>query len=291
MQRVDDTALGKAAEKADVTVELLRAVGEFVAAGSPLAVVHGDGEIDDQLLRLPGVRSAAAAVRATASGNRLLVGYLTVDSQGPDAYDAGAATALLRERMPAALVPRLAVVGELPTRTSGKVDRDALPWPLPKAEGQQASPLDDELEQWIAGIWRDVLGAEVSGPDDDFFDFGGSSLTAAQTVGRLRERYPEVPPLFVNENGCSFGMGPDETGVVDDQPRIDYLDAHLRAVADAIGDGADVRGYYCWSLLDNFEWAEGYTQRFGLVHVDYETLVRTPKRSFEWYAGLVRQHA
>ena len=93
-----------------------------------------------------------------------------------------------------------------------------------------------------------------------------------QVIGQLRERYPDVPPLYITENGCSYGMGPDGDGVVDDQPRIDYLDGHLRAVADAIGDGADVRGYYCWSLLDNFEWAEGYTQRFGLVHVDYETL-------------------
>jgi beta-glucosidase len=76
--------------------------------------------------------------------------------------------------------------------------------------------------------------------------------------------------------------------VVDDQSRIDYLDGHVRAVADAVARGVDVRGYYCWSLMDNFEWAHGYTQRFGLVHVDYDTLVRTPKRSFDWYAGLVR---
>ena len=124
-------------------------------------------------------------------------------------------------------------------------------------------------------------------------DFGWSVVPEGLrgVIGELRERYPELPPLYVTENGCSYAMGPDEHGVVDDQPRIDYLDAHLRAVADAIGDGADVRGYYCWSLLDNFEWAEGYTQRFGLVHVDYETLVRTPKRSFEWYADLVRRHA
>ena len=81
--------------------------------------------------------------------------------------------------------------------------------------------------------------------------------------------------------------GPDENGVVDDQPRIDYLDAHLQAVATAIQRGVDVRGYYAWSLLDNFEWAEGYTQRFGLVHVDYETQKRTPKRSFDWYADLI----
>jgi len=83
-------------------------------------------------------------------------------------------------------------------------------------------------------------------------------------------------------------MGPDAGGVVDDQPRIDYLDSHLRAVAAAIDEGVDVRGYYCWSLLDNFEWTEGYTQRFGLVHVDYESQRRTPKRSFDWYADTIR---
>ena len=83
-------------------------------------------------------------------------------------------------------------------------------------------------------------------------------------------------------------MGPDESGVVDDQPRIDYLDAHLRAVGDAVGQGVDVRGYYCWSLMDNFEWAHGFTQRFGLVHVDFDTQVRTPKRSFDWYADVIR---
>ena len=109
-----------------------------------------------------------------------------------------------------------------------------------------------------------------------------------EMIGLLRERYAQLPPLYVTENGCACNVGPDAEGVVDDQPRIEYLDAHLRAVADAIAAGADVRGYYCWSLIDNFEWAEGYTQRFGLVHVDYETQVRTPKRSFDWYAGMVR---
>ncbi len=109
-----------------------------------------------------------------------------------------------------------------------------------------------------------------------------------EVIGQLRERYPDVPPIYITENGCSYAMGPDQDGVVDDQPRIDYLESHLAAVADAISDGADVRGYYCWSLMDNFEWAEGYGQRFGLVHVDYKTLVRTPKRSFTWYADLIR---
>ena len=103
----------------------------------------------------------------------------------------------------------------------------------------------------------------------------------------MRDRYPGLPPLVVTENGCSYGIGPGPDGVVDDRPRIDYLDAHLRAVAEAIADGVHVTGYFCWSLLDNFEWTQGYRQRFGLVHVDYQTLVRTPKRSFDWYAAMV----
>jgi beta-glucosidase len=96
-----------------------------------------------------------------------------------------------------------------------------------------------------------------------------------------------LPPIIVTESGCSYGMGTDENGVVDDQPRIDFLDAHLRAVAEAVQRGVDVRGYYTFSLLDGFEWTEGLKHRFGLVHVDFETLVRTPKRSFEWYADVI----
>ncbi len=153
------------------------------------------GELDDQLLRLPGVVSAAAAVRSTRSGNKLLVGYLTVDAS----YDAAAAADLLRERLPAALVPRLAVVEEMPTRTSGKVDRDALPWPLPGAGAAREGGLD-ETEAWLAGIWSDVLGAEATSPRDDFFAFGGGSLTAAQVVSRIRERHPEVVVGDVYEN-------------------------------------------------------------------------------------------
>jgi beta-glucosidase len=108
-----------------------------------------------------------------------------------------------------------------------------------------------------------------------------------QVIGQLVERYPGIPPIYITENGCAYPTGPDEHGVVDDHQRIDYLDSHLRAVAEAISDGADVRGYYTWSLMDNFEWAYGYTQRFGLVHIDYDTLVRTPKRSFDWYSEVI----
>lgn len=105
----------------------------------------------------------------------------------------------------------------------------------------------------------------------------------------FRARYrAALPPLVVTECGAAYGTGPGADGRVDDQARIDFLDAHLRAVATACQRGVDVRGFYAWSLLDNFEWSEGHTQRFGLVHVDFETQVRTPKRSFEWYAEVVR---
>ncbi len=105
----------------------------------------------------------------------------------------------------------------------------------------------------------------------------------------MKEEYGDaLPPVYVTENGCSYNDEPDGTGAVHDQRRIDYLDGHLRAVGEAITAGVDVRGYFTWSLVDNFEWAEGYGPRFGLVHVDYRTQARTRKASFLWYRDLIR---
>jgi beta-glucosidase len=143
---------------------------------------------------------------------------------------------------------------------------------------------DDDAE--LPFEFREVLGHPVT-------DFGWPVVPEALRewliMFRARLR-AAIPPIVVTESGCAYNMGPDEHGVVDDQARIDYHDAHLAAIAEAIERGVDVRGYYAWSLMDNFEWSEGYTQRFGLVHVDYETQVRTPKRSFDWYADLVARH-
>ena len=97
-------------------------------------------------------------------------------------------------------------------------------------------------------------------------------------------------PLYVTESGACFDDYVDPTGQVRDTERIDYLRGYLGAVADAIADGADVRGYYAWSLLDNFEWAEGYSKRFGLVFVDYATQTRIPKASAEWYREQIAAH-
>jgi non-ribosomal peptide synthetase-like protein len=147
------------------------------------------GEVDAALQALPGVSGAASAVKTTAAGNQVLVGYVVpVDG----AFDTAAATTRLREELPAALVPLLTAVDTLPTRTSGKVDRAALPWPVgPEPDEVEAADLEGTAG-WLADRWTRVLGAVVTGPDDDFFLHGGGSLAAAQLVSALREQYPEV---------------------------------------------------------------------------------------------------
>ncbi|MCH8993548.1 MAG: beta-glucosidase [Chloroflexi bacterium] len=94
-------------------------------------------------------------------------------------------------------------------------------------------------------------------------------------------------PIYITENGCSYGDGPDEHGVVDDQRRISFLQRYIAQVGRAIDEGADVRGYYLWSLMDNFEWGMGYSQRFGITHVDYPTQKRTIKQSGYWYRDAI----
>ncbi|MEU4641284.1 GH1 family beta-glucosidase [Micromonospora sp. NPDC023814] len=111
---------------------------------------------------------------------------------------------------------------------------------------------------------------------------------------RLATDYPGVP-LLITENGAAFpdkaGTGaPDGAGQVVDADRIAYLDGHLRAAHEAISRGVDLRGYLVWSLLDNFEWAEGYRRRFGIIHVDYLTQRRTPKSSARWYQEVISRN-
>jgi beta-glucosidase len=99
------------------------------------------------------------------------------------------------------------------------------------------------------------------------------------------------PAIEVTESGCSYADAPDASGIVNDQRRVAYYQSYLEAVARAIQDGADVRGHHAWSLLDNFEWAEGYSQRFGLVYVDFKTQKRTIKQSGKWYAKVAAANA
>lgn len=102
-------------------------------------------------------------------------------------------------------------------------------------------------------------------------------------VARYGDR---LPPVVITEGGASFPDAVDASGAVDDSRRIAYLAAHIAVAARSV-PGVDLRGYLVWSLLDNFEWAAGYTQRFGLVHVDFDTLERTPKASYEWMRRVI----
>ena len=106
----------------------------------------------------------------------------------------------------------------------------------------------------------------------------------------FHERYGEaLPPIVIAENGASFPEPGEVSGPIDDDRRIDYLRGHIAAVGRARELGVRIDEYTVWSLLDNFEWAEGFTQRFGLVHVDHATGERTPKASFDWYRTLIQE--
>ncbi|MET0237734.1 MAG: Pls/PosA family non-ribosomal peptide synthetase [Kibdelosporangium sp.] len=148
------------------------------------------GEVDAALQALPGVAGAAAAVRRTKAGNQVLVGYIVAPE-----FDEADALQRLRTALPAALVPLLAVVDTLPTRTSGKVDRNALPWPL-KTGGTGLSG----TAGWLAEQWTEILGIGVHSENDDFFARGGGSLGAAQLVSLVRRQYPGLSVSDVYQN-------------------------------------------------------------------------------------------
>ena len=170
------------------------------------------GEVDAALLGLPGVGAAAAAVRRTPAGTALLLGYVVpADADRPGGLDTAALLTLLRRELPATMVPLLAVVDEIPTKTSGKVDRDALPWPLAGLGDPGATTLQG-VAAWVGEQWTAVIGVHPTDDEDDFFARGGSSLTAAQLVSALRARYPEVTVAEVY-----------------DHPAVGDLAAHLAA--------------------------------------------------------------
>ena len=107
------------------------------------------------------------------------------------------------------------------------------------------------------------------------------------TLVWMKQHYGDLP-IYITENGSAFYDPPKaENGVVDDPLRVDYLKKHLNAIRAAIGAGVDVRGYYAWSLMDNLEWSLGFSKRFGIVHVNFETLERTPKASAKLYSKIV----
>ena len=131
----------------------------------------------------------------------------------------------------------------------------------------------------------------IPAPGWGYTDMGWGINPAGLTTVLLdvKERY-DNPPVYVTENGCALPDTADENGFIADWGRVNFLRGHLRAIHEAIEAGADVRGYFVWSLMDNFEWAMGYGPRFGVVRVDYETLERTPKQSALWYRDAIAQN-
>lgn len=143
-------------------------------------------------------------------------------------------------------------------------------------------------------VWADEnapFGVAERAAEPATTSFGWSVVpeSISHVLTRVAAEFTTLP-LYVTENGASFNDYLDPNGEVVDTERIDYLDGYLAACADALANGVDLRGYYAWSFLDNFEWAEGYSKRFGLVFVDYRTQERIPKRSAQWYAQLISDH-
>ncbi|MGD8683534.1 MAG: GH1 family beta-glucosidase [Chloroflexota bacterium] len=195
----------------------------------------------------------------------------------------------LRGRYPEDALEDLAAFGGLPLAEG---DLDVIGQPLDWLGINYYN--DEHLCAQPGGAWAATPGMHDAvrlAPGDEHTDMGWPITPdglRALLVG-LRDRYPDLPPVYITENGCAYD-DPVVDGVCHDPRRIAYLEAHLRSLHAAIDAGVDVRGYFQWSLIDNFEWSYGYHKRFGLVHIDYDTLERTPRDSAWWYRDVIARN-
>lgn len=253
------------------------------------------GEVDAALQALPNVAGAAAAVRTTRGGNQILVGYVV--SAGTDAAgtgveagtteegaaDSGAfdpvdALRRLREALPASLVPLIAVVDTLPTRTSGKVDRAALPWPLPSMDTSGQTSSLEGTEAWLAEQWAEILGTSVTTPDAEFFAIGGSSLGAARLVALIRARFPNVSVSDIYQNPALGALA----GVLD---ASDARESAVRTVRPTPRRAAAVQLALTLPLLtiSGLRWAVGVAA-LNNVLARYGDFPWAPAVSWWWVA-------
>ncbi len=183
-------------------------------------------------------------------------------------------------------------------REKGRLPEGPLPFVAPGDLEIIARPTDFlGVNYYSRGVVRsEAIDEAENAPrtvtvSDDKTDIGWEVAPTGLTriLAYLHERYA-VPCLYVTENGAAYSTPPDQDGRVRDDKRRAYLEGHIAAARRAIDEGVPLEGYFVWSLLDNYEWAEGYTQRFGIVWVDYETQARTPKDSARWYRSVVSEN-
>jgi beta-glucosidase len=135
----------------------------------------------------------------------------------------------------------------------------------------------------------EVLVEQATPNHQSSWNWPNTPWALEKILGRVNSEYTKLP-IYITENGITLNDYSNPEGQVHDPDRIDYLNGYLGAVGDAIRSGVPVQGYFAWSFLDNFEWAEGYDKRFGLVYVDFPTQTRIPKSSAYWYQSLISKH-
>ncbi|WP_159941298.1 MULTISPECIES: GH1 family beta-glucosidase [unclassified Nocardiopsis] len=278
---------------------------------------HAPGHKDDAAALaaahhlLLGHGLATEAIRSTGRPARVGLAHnqAVIRPHGPSAADARAARRadgvrnriftdpLLKGRYPADVIEDLAHISDFSFLVDGDLEITSAPMDFlginyytPEFVAASAKGLDPALVSGEGGAW---LGAE---PEEVHVSQGlpvthmGWEIDPTgmyDVIMRLAGESGGID-LYVTENGCAFEDTVTEDGEVNDTERIAYYEGHLRAAKEAVEAGAPLRGYFAWSLLDNFEWAWGYSRRFGLVHVDYETQKRTVKDSGHWYAELAK---
>jgi beta-glucosidase len=180
---------------------------------------------------------------------------------------------------------------------------------LPAFTAEEKSMLKGSSDFFGLNTYSTQYAEQAEGAgEDDFFSDQGVALSSdggwqrtdfdwavvpwgcGKLLEWIRDRY-DNPPVYITENGCSYDDAPGPDGRIRDTRRIAFYQSYLNACHQAISHGVNLKGYFAWSLLDNIEWAEGYSQRFGLVHVDRRTLGRMPKDSARWFMETVRANA
>jgi beta-glucosidase len=162
----------------------------------------------------------------------------------------------------------------------------------PKIEAGDMALIARELDWWGINYYaRHMVGLDGPVPDSEYTEMGWEVHAPGleRLLLRLQQEY-RTPPLYITENGAAFADVVEDDYVYDPR-RVNYIETHLAAMARAIEQGVDLRGYFVWSLLDNFEWAWGYGKRFGIIYVDFETQQRILKESAKWYSDFIRSQA